>query len=158
MVAGWIILCYASSVTCNFPLIAFAIDSEDKHTMSSRTSNNLRPGVYAPILTPYKDEGTGAIDLEAFSRSVARLARADVGMIIAGTLGEGPLLDQEERTSLAKCAKSTLESLNLEDQIPLIIGVMGASVRECVAQSKAAAEAGANAVYVADSLFPGAHG
>lgn len=114
--------------------------------MSNNTAHILRPGVYAPILTPYKNGGTAEIDLEAFSRSVARLAQADVGMILAGTLGEGPLLDQEERSSLARCAKSTLESLRLDDKIPLIMGVMGASVRECVAQSKAAAEAGANAM------------
>lgn len=114
--------------------------------MSTTPSHILRPGVYAPILTPYKDGGTNEVDLDAFSRSVARLAQADVGMILAGTLGEGPLLDREERSSLARCAKSTLRDLQLDTKIPLIMGVMGASVRECVILSKDADAAGADAM------------
>lgn len=114
-----------------------------------RSSNHiLRPGVYAPILTTFKDDGSETIDLGAFARNVARLAVADVGMIIGGTLGEGPLLSGEERKELTRCAKETLRGLDLDKSIPLIVGVMGASVRECMALAKDAAEAGADAMCV----------
>ena len=107
----------------------------------------LRRGVYAPILTTFKDDGSGAVDLDAFSRHVARLVNADVGIILGGTLGEGPLLSREERNALTRCARETIQKASDETHVPLIVGVMGASVHECVAMAKDAADAGADAMY-----------
>ncbi len=114
--------------------------------MSAKRSHVLRPGVYAPILTPFNEDGSEEICLTAFASSVARLARAGVGILLGGTLGEGPLLEERERVALIRCARETLQQLGPDFQVPIIAGVVGASVRECVAQSNDAAGAGADAV------------
>lgn len=114
--------------------------------MTATFQHVLRKGVYAPIPTPYKHENADEIDLDAFSAGVTRLARADIGIIIGGTLGEGPLLTREERVMLTMCAKRTITPLKLDYPVPVICGVMGASVSECINLAKDAAEAKADAV------------
>lgn len=114
--------------------------------MSIGPRHVLRQGVYAPILTTFKHDNVDEIDLVAFSACVARLARADVGMIIGGTLGEGPLLSRDEKMALTKCARETITGLNLDFPVPIIYGIMGASVSECINMSKDAEESGADAV------------
>ncbi|KAJ5611476.1 dihydrodipicolinate synthetase [Penicillium herquei] len=108
----------------------------------------LRPGVYAPITTPFKDDGSEDILFPEFSADVARLAKANVGIVLGGTLGEGPLLEREERIKLIQTARETIQDLGLNKKIPLISGVVGTSVRECKYQAKEAADAGADAVIV----------
>ncbi|KAL2865082.1 dihydrodipicolinate synthase family protein [Aspergillus lucknowensis] len=107
----------------------------------------LRPGVYAPVVTPFTDDSE-TIDLPAFKANIARLAKAGVGLVLGGTLGEGPLLDREERVTLIKAARQTIQENGLDGNIPLISGIVGASVRECQAQAAEAAAAGADAVIV----------
>ncbi|KAL1851646.1 hypothetical protein VTK73DRAFT_9392 [Phialemonium thermophilum] len=114
--------------------------------MPSGPAQAVRPGVYAPILTPFRDDGSEEVDLEAFAASVARLGAADVGIVLGGTLGEGPLLEREERIALIKRAKKALADSG--SSVPVIAGVVGASVRECVVQAQDAASAGADAVIV----------
>ena len=116
--------------------------------MPNTSSHVLRPGVYAPVLTPFNEDGSEVVDLTAFASSVSRLGAAGVGVLIGGTLGEGPLLERNEKTALIDCAKKALGNLGDEQRVPIIAGVTGASVRECVAQAKDAASAGADAVYV----------
>lgn len=100
------------------------------------------------MLTPFKENGSEVADLSAFASSVSRLGSAGVGVLIGGTLGEGPLLERNERIALINCAKNALETLGHEQRVPIMAGLTGASVRECVAQAKDAASAGADAVYV----------
>lgn len=117
------------------------------------SSHILRPGVYAPVLTPFKNEECGDVDFDVFSAHAARLASADVGLIIGGTLGEGPLLGREERNLLTKCARDTLQSLKLNHPVPIVTAVTGASVRECVELAEDAARAGADAM-CDDTIYP----
>lgn len=106
----------------------------------------LRAGVYAPVLTPFKDDECNAVDIDIFSAHAARLASADVGLIIGGTLGEGPLLRREERNLLTKCARETVRNLKLDHSVPVVTAVTGASVHECVDLAEDAARAGADAM------------
>ncbi|KAJ6445222.1 4-hydroxy-2-oxoglutarate aldolase [Purpureocillium lavendulum] len=116
--------------------------------MSNGQYLRLRPGVYAPVPTPFKDDGTGGINLAAFDSIVSRIGKAGVGVLVGGTLGEGPLLERDERTTLVRSAKKTLRDAGCHDETPVIVGIFGASVRECVAQAHDAASAGADAVIV----------
>ncbi|CAH0000537.1 unnamed protein product [Clonostachys byssicola] len=110
-------------------------------------TQSLRPGVYAPILTHFQTDGTEQICFESFNSNIARLGKAGVGILIGGTLGEGPFLERDERIALIKSARETLKGLKLES-IPIISGVTGSSVRECISQAKDAGSAGADAIIV----------
>lgn len=111
--------------------------------MPKNPDHILLPGVYAPILTSFKGGSSDEVDLAAFSRSVGRLARAGVGIIVGGPY----MLGREERNALTRSAKDTLQKMRFERQIPIIVGVMGSDVRECVALAKDVAECGADAMY-----------
>ncbi|KAI1121211.1 dihydrodipicolinate synthetase [Nemania abortiva] len=113
-----------------------------------RRGHILRPGVYAPILTPFQKDGE-SINLAAFSTNVKRLATAGVGIVIGGTLGEGALLQNAERATMIKTARETIRGLNPESRVPIISGCVGASVKECVQQAQEAGAAGADAIIIA---------
>ncbi|OAQ77902.1 dihydrodipicolinate synthetase family domain-containing protein [Purpureocillium lilacinum] len=112
----------------------------------------LQPGVYAPVPTPFKD-GTEEIDIAAFDSTVSRIGKAGAGILVGGTLGEGPMLACDERVALIRRAKASLRDAGLQDKIPVIAGAVGASVRECIAQAEDAASAGADAVIVVASAY-----
>lgn len=117
--------------------------------MPLRSTCTIRSGVYTPVLTPFKDDGSEDVDIEAFKSSISRIAGAGVGVLIGGTLGEGPLLSREERKALVACAK---EIVKTQIEVPVIAGVTGASVRECVSLAQDAAISGADAVYMSPPL------
>lgn len=61
------------------------------------------PRFHAAITTPFADDGT--VDLEAFGGHVAWLAEAGLdGVFVAGTTGEGVLLEEHEVTALVERA------------------------------------------------------
>ncbi|OAQ63688.1 dihydrodipicolinate synthetase [Pochonia chlamydosporia 170] len=117
--------------------------------MSGARFLRLQPGVYAPVPTPFKSDGIEEIDITVFESTVYRIAKAGVGVLIGGTLGEGHLLSRDERATLIKSAKKALRHAGLCDEIPVITGIVGASVRECISQAEEAASSGADAVIVA---------
>lgn len=108
--------------------------------------SKLRPGVYVPVVTPFKPDGTEEIDLPVFKINITRLAKAGCGLVLMGTLGEGNLLDKEERLTLIRTAKEVLVEEGLADTVPIIAGINGDSLRQCKIYAKDAAEAGADAV------------
>lgn len=109
-------------------------------------ATRLRPGVYAPVLTPFKTDGSEDIDIHAFKASISRLAKAGVGLVLSGTLGEGNLLSREERVTLITAARELLNAQKPNNQVPIIAGIGGGSVKETVLQARDAGEAGADAV------------
>jgi 4-hydroxy-2-oxoglutarate aldolase len=108
----------------------------------------LQPGVYAPVLTPFKKDKEQDIDLGLFKVGVARLAKAGVGLVLSGTLGEATLLTRDERRSLVEAAREVLKKEGLDGQVPIIAGAGAGGLKETVVFAKDAAEAGADAVYV----------
>jgi dihydrodipicolinate synthase/N-acetylneuraminate lyase len=100
-------------------------------------------GVIAPLTTPFDFE-TGDVAPVAL-RQMARdlLGRGLHGVVVAGTTGEGPLLDEDEKLRLVEWLREVVP----EDRW-LIAGTGGESTRAAVRLSERAAAAGADAVLV----------
>lgn len=100
-------------------------------------------GILPPAATPFG--ASGDIDCAAFTANLAALiARGLHGAVIAGSNGEGPLLDEGERVCLVSCARAVIPADRW-----LIAGVGGESTRETIARARAAADAGADAMLIA---------
>jgi 4-hydroxy-2-oxoglutarate aldolase len=100
-------------------------------------------GPMVPVASTFT-EGDGGLDRAAFDANVrAHLAAGLEGIVVAGSSGEAALLDEDERRTLVGWAR---------EQVPedrwLIAGVGGESTRITVARTRAAAEAGADAMLV----------
>ena len=67
------------------------------------------PGVIAPLITPYTDELE--VDVKAAVSLARRLARENVGVLIAGTTGEMPLLSVPEKVDLISKIKSSVSDV-----------------------------------------------
>ncbi len=114
-------------------------------------------GVLVPVTTPF-DAETGDVAPVAL-RAVAReLLRSGVqGIVVAGTTGEGPLLDDAERSHLVEWLREVVP----EDRW-LVSGTGAESTRATVRATEEAAAAGADAVrgrppaYFGPTLSPAA--
>jgi L-threo-3-deoxy-hexylosonate aldolase len=114
--------------------------------MGSTGGTALKPGVYAPVITPFEEENSNEVNLRVFKLAVIRLARAGVGLVLSGTLGEGSLLTRHERVALIQVAREALKEIGLDGAVPIIAGVSGGGVTESLLYAKDAATAGADAV------------
>ncbi|TKX27303.1 L-threo-3-deoxy-hexylosonate aldolase-like protein 1 [Elsinoe australis] len=108
----------------------------------------LKPGVYAPVPSPFTQDGKEDLALPPFEYQVKRLVDAGAGIVVAGTLGEAGMLSRDERTTLIRTARGIIDAAGAEKAVPLIAGAGGGSVRESVQLAEEAAEAGADAVIV----------
>lgn len=98
-------------------------------------------GIFPPTATPLLDD---EIDLAAFRANVDRWMRTGLrGLVVLGSNGEAPLLDDEESVRLVATAREGVPRDRL-----LIAGTGRNSTRETIALSRAAAGAGADAVLV----------
>lgn len=100
-------------------------------------------GIFAPVTTPFL-AGSEDLDLAGFRANLAaHLADGLHGIVVGGSTGEAALLDEDERAALAAAAR---------DVIPrdrwMIMGTGAESTRLCLARSRAAQRAGADAVLV----------
>jgi 4-hydroxy-tetrahydrodipicolinate synthase len=92
----------------------------------------------AAIATPFGPDGQ--VDLDAFGAHVAWLAESGLdGVFVAGTTGEGVLLEHEEVTALVERAAS-------EPSLRVIAQVGRPSTRATVSLARRALDAGAHAV------------
>jgi len=100
-------------------------------------------GVIVPLTTPFDPE-TGDVAPVAL-RQLARdaIGRGLAGVVVAGTTGEGPMLDEDEKVSLVEWLREAVP----EDRW-LIAGTGAESTRATVRLSERAAAAGADAVLV----------
>jgi 4-hydroxy-2-oxoglutarate aldolase len=89
---------------------------------------------------------------------VIRMARAGVGVVVAGTMGEAIHLTHAERHTLLKAARKTLDTAGFP-QVPLIVGTGAGSTRETVDLCVQAARAGADyCLVIASGYFAGTWG
>ncbi|KAJ5937798.1 hypothetical protein N7454_004140 [Penicillium verhagenii] len=102
----------------------------------------LRPGLYAPLPTFF--DYNQDIDYETYKSHLLNLATKGMVPVCAGSLGEAVHLSFEERTSLIRFIRATLDGAGLQST-PIVAGVGGLSTRETVQLTQAAAEAGADA-------------
>jgi 4-hydroxy-2-oxoglutarate aldolase len=107
-------------------------------------------GVIAPLTTPF-DLETGDVAPVALRRMARELlGRGLAGVVVAGTTGEGPMLDEDEKVHLVEWLREVVP----EDRW-LIAGTGGESTRATVRLSERAAAAGADAVLVRPPAYFG---
>jgi 4-hydroxy-tetrahydrodipicolinate synthase len=108
-------------------------------------------GVIPPVVTPFslQDE----IDLDGLEAQIRWLSgRGLAGLLVAGSTGEAPLLDRDERRRLTERAAAVREEGTV-----LLVGTGAQSTRQTLEYTADAAEAGADAVLVVNpSYFAGA--
>src|SRR5918998_6163937 len=100
-------------------------------------------GVFAPATTPF-DPVTGDVDVVSMRANLRSwLAAPLAGVVLFGSTGEGPLLDQDEKVRLVEGARDVVDGGRL-----LLAGTGAESTRATVRATRAVAEAGADAVLV----------
>lgn len=97
--------------------------------------------------TPFREDES--VDFDAFGSMVqADIARGVEGVYIGGSSGEGLLLSEAERISLARAAVAAAGG-----SVPVYAHVGAMSTREAIALAAAAAEAGAAAISMIPPLY-----
>jgi 4-hydroxy-2-oxoglutarate aldolase len=100
-------------------------------------------GVWLPVTTPF-DPARGELDLTGFARNLASWGTHPIsGVLIAGSTGEAPLLDEEELVALVERASDTIG-----DRLQVLAGTGAESTRATIRLCRGAAAAGAAAVLV----------
>lgn len=102
----------------------------------------LPAGVYAPVPTAF--DADGAFDAVRFRAALARwMASPLTGVVVLGSNGEAPLLDEDESDRVLAAAREAIPAGR-----PLVAGTGRESTRAAVAASRRAAALGADAVIV----------
>ena len=105
-------------------------------------------GVYPPIPTPFSPD-TGAIDIQALTRNTDRWLTSRVrGLVLLGSNGEAPLVDEVEADGLIDTVRSRVPTNRL-----VIAGTGRESTRATVDASRRAAAIGVDAVLVRTPSF-----
>lgn len=100
------------------------------------------PRLLPALITPF--DRRGDLDLGAHRHNVTALAERGIsGFLVAGSTGEGSLLDPGERTLLIEAIRSDLGTRTF-----VIAGIWAESVRQALAQIAESDRAGADAVLV----------
>ncbi len=95
-------------------------------------------GIYPAVLTPFKENGE--IDFEMFAKNTEAQISAGVhGIIIAGTLGDAAVLDNDEKFELLSYAKKIVAG-----RIPLILNIAENTTKNAIDFAKKAKELGAD--------------
>ncbi|MGD2105027.1 MAG: 4-hydroxy-tetrahydrodipicolinate synthase [Anaerolineae bacterium] len=103
-------------------------------------------GVFPALVTPF-EEGSEAVDEEAY-RHLIRHALLDIdGIVTSGTTGEFPYLSREEQRRLVEVGVEESEGK------PVIAGCGASSTQEALALAHDAKEAGASAALIVTPYF-----
>jgi 4-hydroxy-tetrahydrodipicolinate synthase len=99
-------------------------------------------GIYTPVITPHKEDGS--IDRDAFVAQVDYLIGAGVqGLINGGSTGEYYAQSMEERVEMAELAHQVIAG-----RVPLIVGTVAIRQPDSIAMAEAAARIGAAGILV----------
>ncbi|HSJ72300.1 MAG TPA: dihydrodipicolinate synthase family protein [Acidimicrobiia bacterium] len=99
------------------------------------------PQAMPALITPFTPDGS--LDVEGHEQNIAKMVELGaLGVLIAGSTGEGPYLDPGERGALVRHAQQVAPGL------VLLCGVFAESLRQAVRQVEEAAAAGADAALV----------
>jgi len=100
-------------------------------------------GVFAPVTTPF-DPVTGDADVVSMRANLRAWLRTPLaGVVLFGSTGEGPILDEDEKTRLTAATRNMIDGDRL-----LLAGTGAESTRATIRQTKAVAAEGADAVLV----------
>jgi 4-hydroxy-tetrahydrodipicolinate synthase len=104
-------------------------------------------GVITAMVTPFDAEGE--VDLDSARRVARHLAEnGSHGVVVAGTTGESPTLDDEEKLALLEAVQD-----EVGDRLTVICGTGSNDTRHSVELTRRAAEAGADAVLVVTPYY-----
>jgi 4-hydroxy-tetrahydrodipicolinate synthase len=107
--------------------------------------DNLR-GSIVPVVTPFRDE---EVDFDAFEQSIDRHVReGSHGVVVTGTTGEPTSLDATERGELYRRAVDVAAG-----RIAVVAATGSSNHRDTIELTRAAADAGADAVLVVCPAF-----
>lgn len=99
-------------------------------------------GIYTPVITPYRDDGT--IDRDAFAAIIEHLIASGVhGIVNGGSTGEYYAQSMEERVEMA-----TLAGEVIGGRVPLIVGTVAIRLPDSIIMAEAAAKIGADGIMV----------
>ncbi|HEU4453742.1 MAG TPA: dihydrodipicolinate synthase family protein [Longimicrobium sp.] len=94
-------------------------------------------GVFAPVTTPF-DPVTGDADVVSMRANLRAWLRAPIsGVVLFGSTGEGPILDEDEKARLTAATRSVVDGSRL-----LLAGTGAESTRATIRQTRAVAAAG----------------
>lgn len=100
-------------------------------------------GAFTALVTPFTADGS-SVDFDALSALVeAQIAGGIAGLVPCGTTGESPTLTDAEQVAVVR---RTVEVA--KGRVPVVAGTGSFSTKKTIASSKAALEAGADAVMV----------
>jgi len=103
-------------------------------------------GVLPPVPTPFRDD---EVDVEGLRVNIAALLRAPVrGIVVLGSNGEAPFLDEDESERVVAAARAVVPA----DRV-LVAGTGRQATRATVRATRRAAAAGADAVLVRTPSF-----
>ena len=106
---------------------------------------NLK-GIFPPIPTPFSN---GEVDLRALASNIGRWMQTRLpGLVILGSNGEAPLLEDAEADAILETARK-----GIPDSKTMIAGVGRESTAATIAAAKRAASIGADAVLVRTPSF-----
>ncbi len=104
-------------------------------------------GSIPALVTPMRDDGS--IDLAAWNRLLEfHLAEGCDGVVVGGTTGESPTITSDELCALIASAKTRIAG-----RVPLIAGSGGNSTEKSIRLSRAAVEAGADALLLVTPYY-----
>jgi 4-hydroxy-tetrahydrodipicolinate synthase len=104
-------------------------------------------GVLTAIATPFREDG--AIDFDAFQRLALHLVdNGSDGLVVAGTTGESPTLEDDERVDLIRAALEAVGS-----RATVVAGTGTYSTRHSAHLTERAHEAGADAFLVVTPYY-----
>ncbi len=102
-------------------------------------------GVFPAVTTKFHANET--LDHKEMERCFALQIDAGVdGLIVAGSLGEGPMLNNDEKLEILKIAKS------VAGKLPVLMTINEAGTREAETAARLAAKAGADGLMVVPSM------
>lgn len=102
-------------------------------------------GVYPAVTAKFNEDDT--LDHKEMERCFGLQIDAGVdGIIVNGSLGEGPMLSHDERLAVLKTAKA------VAGKRPVLMTIADSATRECASLAKRAAQAGADGLMVVPSL------
>ncbi len=115
--------------------------------MSGNGIQNPLRGTVTAMVTPF--DTSGELDLEG-CRSVARhlVAHGSSGLVVGGTTGESPTLDDREKLDLLEAVLDEVDGA-----VPVALGTGSNDTRHSVALTRLAAEAGAAAGLVVTPYY-----
>lgn len=100
-------------------------------------------GAYTALVTPFTEDGS-AVDFDAYEQLVeAQIAGGISGLVPCGTTGETPTLSDSEQREVVKRTVGVAKG-----RVPVLVGTGSNSTKKSIEASKAAMEAGADAVMI----------